>query len=251
MNESPIIFCREWAVTEALIAYLAQAYSCPVTAVYDMPQLSCLLGAQPHTPVVLGLCPHEHVAELYRLSPLLAGRSVLFVGRCFYWTDYRLPEWLGLEQYGFCSWDTMHNPFSRRMELRRFRQYSADVQKDDNPEKKNRKLVPALSAITVLKILESANRWLYRELSVAGLTGYEVRILLLMTEGQGGNLPSRARSLHKNKGLYKLGMTKHVMNLYRGVKVRPALQAGLPLQAEESDTGGVANTLPFSQEVDW
>ncbi|EGX9180855.1 hypothetical protein JHG98_004903 [Salmonella enterica] len=251
MNESPIIFCREWAVTVALTAYLAPAYSRPVTAVYGLSQLVCMLKEHPHIPVVLGLRPHEHVADLYRLQPLLAGRAVLFVGCCFYWTDYSLPEWLGLEQYGFCSWDTIQDPFSRRMELRRFRQFSADMQEDDRPEEKNRQPVPAFSAITAMKILERANRWLYRELSAVGLTGFEVRVLSLMTEGRSGNLPSRTRSLHKNNGLFKLGMTKHIMNLYRGVKVRPALQAGLPLQTEESATSGTANILPFRQEAGW
>lgn len=249
MNESPIIFCREWAVTVALTSYLAPAYSRPVTAVYGMSQLVCLLGEHPHTPVVLGLRPHEHVADLYRLQPLLAGRAVLFIGRCFYWTDYSLPEWLGLRQYGFCSWDTMQKPFSRRMELRRFRQFSADMHEHDRPEGKNRQPLPAFSAITAMNILKRANRWLYRELSAVGLTGYEVRVLSLMTEGMSGNLPSRTRSLHKNNGLYKLGMTKHIMNLYRGVKVRPELQTGLPLQAEESGTYGTANILPFRQEA--
>ncbi|EDV0528937.1 hypothetical protein JXH75_004302 [Salmonella enterica subsp. enterica serovar Oranienburg] len=251
MNESPVIFCREWAVTAALTAYLAPVYSRPVTAVYGMSQLVCLLEKHPHTPVVLGLRPHEHVADLYRLQPLLAGRVVLFVGRRFYWTDYKLAEWLGLEQYGFCSWDTIHDPFSRRMELRRFRQFSSDMQEDGRPEEKNRQPIPALSAMTTMKILERANRWLYRELLAVGLTGFEVRVLSLMTEGRSGNLPSRTRSLHKNNGLNKLGMTKHIMNLYRGVKVRPALQAGLPLQTEESATSGTANILPFRQEAGW
>ncbi|EAX1587309.1 hypothetical protein AB546_27310, partial [Salmonella enterica] len=47
--------------------------------------------------------------------------------RCFYWTDYNLPEWLALERYGFCTWDAMQDPFSRRMELRRFSRLCVDV----------------------------------------------------------------------------------------------------------------------------
>ncbi|ECR3852143.1 hypothetical protein F3V71_06085 [Salmonella enterica] len=113
MSESLIIFCREWAVTVALTGYLAQ--------------LTRMLQAYPRMPVLLGLRPHEHVVDLYRLRPLLAGRAVLFVGRCFYWTDYNLPEWLALERYGFCTWDAMQDPFSRRMELRRFSRLCVDV----------------------------------------------------------------------------------------------------------------------------
>lgn len=251
MNDSLIIFSREWAVTAALAAYLAPVYTRPVTAVYDQAQLTGLLHEQPHTPVVLGLRPHEHVANLYRLQPLLAGRAVLFVGRCFYWTDYKLPEWLGLAQYGFCSWDTIQDPFSRRMEVRRFRQFSADMQEDDRSGGKIRRPAPGVSAMTTVQILERANRWLYRELSVVGLTGYEVCVLSLMAEGQSGNLPSRTRSLHKNNGLYKLGMTKHLINLYRGVKVRPVLQSALSLQTEECDTSGTTTPLPFRQEAGW
>ncbi|EAA0699018.1 hypothetical protein IBO29_004062 [Salmonella enterica] len=248
MSESLIIFCREWAVTVALTTYLAPEYSCPVTAVYGVSQLVCLLEEHPHTPVVLGLRPHEHVADLYRLQPLLAGRAVLFLGRCFYWTDYKLPEWLGLEQCGFCSWDSMQDPFSRRMELRRFRQFSADIQENDGPEEKNRQPAPVLSAMTAMKILKRSNRWLYRELSASGLTGCEVRVLSLMTEGRNGNLPSRTRSLHKNNGLNKLGMTKHLTDLYRGVKVRAALQSGLSKQAEDISPE-TENIIPLRQEA--
>ncbi|EAV2673023.1 hypothetical protein EZL14_22385 [Salmonella enterica] len=227
MSESLVIFSREWAVTSALTAYLAPLFFRPVTAVYNFAQLNHLLREKPRTPVVLGLSPHEHVTDLYRLQPLLAGRAVLFVSRSFYWTDYSLPEWLGLEQYGFCSWDTLHNPFSRRREMRRFRQSAADMQGDGRATESVRWQAPAASVITGMQILEKANRWLYRELSAAGLNGFEVRVLSLVSEGLKGSLSSRTRSLYKNNGLLKLGMTKHVLNLYRGVKVRPELQAGL------------------------
>ncbi|EAB1678704.1 hypothetical protein LVC43_001535 [Salmonella enterica] len=230
MNETLIIFSREWAVTAALAAYLAPAYSRPAAVVHGLAQLVRVLEEQPFAPVVLGLRPHEHVSGLYRLQPLLSDRAVLFVGRCFYWTDYNLPEWLGMERYGFCTWDAMQHPFSRRMELRRFRQFAADT--PDNVSWPT----PVASAMTEIQILERANRWLYRELSASGLTRYEVRILSLLAGGRKGRLSCQTRSLHKNKGLYKLGMTKRLMDLYRGVKVRPELQAGLPQQAEESVT---------------
>lgn len=242
MNDSLLIFSREWVVTTALTAYLAPSYSRPVTPVYDLAQLARQLREQPRTPVALGLRPHEHVAELYRLQPLLADRPVLFVGRCFYWTDYNLPEWLGMERYGFCTWDVMHDPFSRRMDLRRFRQFAADT-----PENVSWP-APVASALTEIQILERANRWLYRELSASGLTRYEVRILSLLAGGRKGRLPCRTRSLHKNNGLYKLGMTKRLMDLYRGVKVRPELQAGLPQQAEERVT---EHDGPLRQEAGW
>ncbi|EDQ6764117.1 hypothetical protein RD136_001449 [Salmonella enterica] len=249
MNESLIIFSREWAVTAALTTLLAPEYSRKATTIYDLGHLTRALQEQPHSPVVLGLRPHEHVADLYRLKSLLTGRVVLFVGRCFYWTDYSLPDYFGLTRYGFCSWDAMQDPFSRRMEMRRFRQLSAAIQKNESPGDKAWWPVSAVLPTTEMQILERANRWLYRELSVCGLTGYEVRVLWLMTDGRTGDLPSRTRSLHKNNGLYRLGMTKHVINLYRGVKVRPALQARLPLQAEESGTAGTANILRFRREA--
>ncbi|EAA7988776.1 hypothetical protein ACEWQ7_004768 [Salmonella enterica] len=175
MSESLIIFSREWAVTPALTAYLAPVYFRPVTSVYDMTELTRHLRTQPRSPVVLGLRPHEHVTDLYRLQSLLAGRAVLFVSRRFYWTDYSLPEWLGLEQYGFCSWDTLHNPFSRWREMRRFRQSAADMQEDDRATESAMWQAPAASVIPGMQILERANRWLYRELSAAGLNGFEVR----------------------------------------------------------------------------
>lgn len=72
MNESLIIFSREWAVTAALAAYLAPAYSRPAAVVHGLAQLVRVLEEQPFAPVVLGLRPHEHVSGLYRLQPLLS-----------------------------------------------------------------------------------------------------------------------------------------------------------------------------------
>lgn len=72
---------------------------------------------------------------------------------------------------------------------------------------------------------------LYRELSDADLTGYEVRVRLQL----------------KNNELYKLGMTKHVMDLHQNGKVRLELQAVLPLQAEESAPEKIR---PLRQETD-
>ncbi|HIF3662353.1 TPA: hypothetical protein ACX0A7_005059 [Salmonella enterica] len=118
----------------ALTGYLAPAYQHPVMPVHGLAQLTRMLQAYPRMPVLLGLRPHEHVVDLYRLRPLLAGRAVLFVGRCFYWTDYNLPEWLALERYGFCTWDAMQDPFSRRMELRRFSRLCVDV-KDEGDDR--------------------------------------------------------------------------------------------------------------------
>ncbi|EAX3650657.1 hypothetical protein ABB53_023310 (plasmid) [Salmonella enterica subsp. diarizonae] len=212
----------------ALVALVAPEYTRQVSVVYDLAQLTSTLQEQPLTPVVLGLRPHEHVAELYRLQPVLAGRPVLFVGRCFYWTDYSLPEWLGLKMYMFCSWSTMQDPFSWKVKLRLFRQLSGDKEREHMAVQ-----TPAASVLTEAQMLERANQWLSRELSAAGLSENEIRVLSLMSEGRKGGLPSRLRSLHKNSGLYKLGMTGRVMNLYRGVKVRPTLQAGLPLQPEK------------------
>lgn len=176
--------------------------------------------------MVLGLSPHQHVADLYRLEPLLAGRAVLFVSRCFYWTDYSLSKWLELGLYGFCSWDAMQDPFSRRMELRRFRSLCVD-RKEENGVPNVELSVQNVLFMTQMQILQKFNRWLYRELPAVGLTGYEIKLLGLMTEGHKGHLSARSRSLHKNNGLYKLGMTKHVM-CHRGVKVRTELQIGLP-----------------------
>lgn len=67
MNETLIIFSREWAVTAALAAYLAPAYSRPAAVVHGLAQLVRVLEEQPFAPVVLGLRPHEHVSGLYRL----------------------------------------------------------------------------------------------------------------------------------------------------------------------------------------
>ncbi|ECC1695432.1 hypothetical protein DPB93_24415 [Salmonella enterica subsp. salamae] len=241
MNETLIVFSREWAVTAAVTSLLPAAYSGSVLPVYGLAQLTRALQEQPGSPVILGLRPHEHVADLYRLQPLLAGRVVMFVARCFYWTDYNLPEWLWLERYGFCAWDVLQEPFSRKRALRCFRQRCDDCGREEALSAVP--AIPAPPAMKEVQVIERANRWLYRELSEAGLTGYEVRVLSLMADGRKGNLPSRVRSLHKNNGLCKLGMTTRLMDLYRGVRVRVELQVSL---AEECIS---ENNRLFSQEA--
>lgn len=227
MSDSVIIFSREWLITMALKALLEPACVLSARPVYDLGQLVMTLKEHPRTPLVLGLRPHEHVVDLYRLRPLLAGRAVLFVGRCFYWTDHQLPEWLGLSQYGLCSWDEMQERSIRQRVLWRFRQHSVSEEKrEEAPE----------PGMTEMQILAQANQWLFRKQVMTGLSGSEIRVLSLATMGQKVNLPTGLRSQHKNNGLYKLGMTKHVMHLYRGVKVRPELQAGLPSGAGEGVT---------------
>ena len=243
INETLVIFSRKWAITMALEVLLAQAYPRrSIIAVYDLTQLMSVLREHPRTPVVLGFRPHEHVAELNWLQPMLSSRAVLFVGRCFYWTDYRLPEYFGLVTYMFCSWESLHSPFSRRVELWNFIQMSVEGKDDNLPPDADEPVNPDM---TETCILEKANRWLNRALTSAGLTKYEIQVLSLMSEGHNMNLPSRVRSLHKNNGLYKLGMNKHIMNLYRGVKVRSVLQTGLPLLSEDV----MENSRPLRKEA--
>ncbi|HBB6657808.1 TPA: hypothetical protein G8Z02_004580 [Salmonella enterica] len=212
-------------MTRAQAALLSQLHFPAVSQVYDLEQLAMALKEAPRTPLVLGLRPHEHVVNLYRLRSLLTGRPVLFVGRCFYWTDHNLPEWLGLTQYGFGSWDAMQERSFRQMAVGRFRQFSG------GDEKSVEASLP--DNMTDMQIFEQANQWLFRKQVMAGLSWNEIRVLSLAAMGQKSRLPTGLRSQHKNNGLHKLGMTKHVMNLYRGVKVRPELQACLPSVAGE------------------
>ncbi|EBS0228726.1 hypothetical protein DTU91_23640, partial [Salmonella enterica subsp. enterica serovar Schwarzengrund] len=77
-------------------------------------------------------------------------------------------------------------------------------------------------------LIRLVNTWLYRQMLEAGLSRYEIMALLLLSESHRGKLTSRALSYYKNRGLYKLGMTSSIISLYRGIKVRPELQAVLP-----------------------
>ncbi|HHZ8254962.1 TPA: hypothetical protein ACWMDS_004658 [Escherichia coli] len=225
MNKSLIIFSREWTVTAALAALLLPSCSNAVTAVYSLTELEDTLREQPGTPVVLGLRPHEHVADLYRLRPLLAGRAIMFVGRCFFWTDYSLPEWLRLGPCRFCTWDAMQGPISRWTELKRFFRLPAACQEGHpDPETAWSQELPQTDEE---KILDVVNHWLYLRLSEAGLTRSEIRVLVLLSEGRNRSMPPRLLSVHKKNGLSKLGMSLRLMNLFRGLKVRAELQSEL------------------------
>lgn len=243
MSEPLIICCKEWVVTVALASLLK---SSAVQAIYSRKQLVSVLQEYPEAPVILGLSPHEYVVDLYLLRPLLIGREGLFVARYFYWTDYKLSKWLGLERYSFCTWDMLHVPFLRMEELQCFRSLTTTNDSHDIAEIGPNFLSPMPSSMTEVQILERANQWLSWKLAEAGLNVNEVRVLSLMTEGRRGEFACRARSLHKINGLYKLGMTKHVMSLYRGVKVRQELQVRMQPFAVEGITESIR---PFRQEV--
>ncbi|EKK3320037.1 hypothetical protein PMI54_005430 [Salmonella enterica] len=220
MGEPVLIYSRQWPVTTALKTLLTGMFRAKVVPLYTKAELVCSLKNNPRSPLVLGLSPHEHVAELYCLKSLLSGRSVLFVARRFYWTDCRLPDFCGLMLYRCCTWDRLVDPCSRRMEMRYFRQLMTTnilATASDGPP-----------VLTAEQILTEANRWLYRKMEEARLNGYERVILLLLAESRRGEFSARKLSHYKNSGLGKLGMSRHVSNLYRGVRVRPALQAYLP-----------------------
>ncbi|ELV9468979.1 hypothetical protein QNB54_003383 [Salmonella enterica] len=220
MGEPVLIYSRQWPVTTTLKTLLTGMFRATVVPLYTKAELVCSLKNNPRSPLVLGLSPHEHVAELYCLKSLLSGRSVVFVARRFYWTDCCLPDFCGLTLYRFCTWDRLVDPFARRMEMRYFRQ----LMTTDIPVTTSG-YIPVLTAE---QILASANQWLYSKMEESGLNGYERVILLLLSEHRKGEISARKLSHYKNSGLSKLGMSRHVSNLYRGVKIRPALQTHLP-----------------------
>lgn len=243
MSKPMIICCKEWSVTVALAALLE---SSTIQAVYSRKQLIRVLQDNPGVPVVLGLNPHEHVVDLYQLKPLLMGREGVFIARCFYWTDYSLTKWLGLDRYSFCSWDTLQAPFSRLEKLQSFKRLTITEQCHYTAEMGTHALSPMPFPKTEVKVLEWANQWLSWKLAEAGLNANEIRVLSLMAEGRKVGLPCRVRSTHKVNGLYKLGMNKHVMNVYRGVRVRQELQSRWMTFGVEISTQSVS---PYCQET--
>lgn len=220
MSEPVLVYCCQWPVTVALTALLAPLYSAPMIPLYTKAELVRHLQENPHSPVVVGFSPHEHVAELYCLQPLLSGRVVLFVAKRFYWTDRHLPAFCGLTSYRCCTWNSLYDRFSRGMIYRHFRWTAMAGERAiataDTP------------ALTMEQILAGANRWLYGQMKAAGLSRCERVVILLLSENRRGGLSSRRLSHYKTSGLVKLGMTRHAGSLYRGVKVRPVLQHRLP-----------------------
>ncbi|ENT5689345.1 TPA: hypothetical protein ACKA0T_004868 [Salmonella enterica subsp. enterica serovar Cotham] len=224
MSETVLIYCRLWPVTTALSCLLSQAYHGDILPLYSQAQLARALRDNPSSPVIMGFSPHEHVAELYHLQLLLSGRAVMFVASHFYWTDRRLPALCGLTPCQFSTLDSLCDPFFLQNKLRNFirlsiaeKQVKVDVDVDDS-----------VCNVTGEALIRLVNTWLYRQMLEAGLSRYEIMALLLLSESHRGKLTSRALSYYKNRGLYKLGMTSSIISLYRGIKVRPELQAVLP-----------------------
>lgn len=218
MNEPVLVYSRQWPVTAALTALLSRVFSVPVIPVYSLNQLVTALRENRNSPLVLGISPHEYVVALYGLYPLLSGRGILFVARRFYWTDYRLPEFFGMTQYRFCTWDEP-GLASRREYFPWFRQLSAGENKTERGE--------VGRFMTSGALLKTVNQWLYSRMEEWGLGLTGSMVLLQLAESRRGELNARERSIYRTGGLRKLGMTKHISCLYRGVQVRSELQMRL------------------------
>ncbi|EAY4774401.1 hypothetical protein AAE115_001282 [Salmonella enterica] len=218
MNEPVLVYSRQWPVTAALTALLSRIFSVPVIPVYSRKQLVTALRENRNSPLVLGISPHEYVVALYGLYPLLFGRGILFVARRFYWTDYRLPEFFGMTPYRLCTWDELGRA-SWREYFHWFRRLSAGEYQAERGE--------IGRFMTSDALLNTVNQWLYSRMEEWGLGLTGSMVLLLLAESRRGDLNVRELSVYRTGGLRKLGMTKHISCLYRGVQVRSELQMTL------------------------
>ncbi|MDJ6959614.1 hypothetical protein LD669_18155 [Salmonella enterica] len=218
MNEPVILFCRQWAITASLETLLSTEYMTHVIPVYSKEDLCHKLGEYRYSPVILGIKPHEHVVYLYHMKMLFSRRPVLFVARCFWWTDYQLPAFVGMTKFRFCTLDDLSVGIKQLKHLPTMKLVGETV---TNAISENYNITDA-------HIMKKANFWLYEQMAVSGLSQTESRVLLLLSGERRCKLSNRLLSFYKIRGLYKLGMTKNIINLYRGVRVRKELQAALP-----------------------
>jgi len=221
-NKSVCIFCHQWPVTSALAVLLSRQFvNVPVIPLHTHRQLLEALHDQPESHLVMGLNPHEHVALLYSLRAWLTSRPVLFVARKLYWTDYNLPEFFGIKNSSFAGLDTFCYPQYIETLLTQFLKSTGN----DDVKPTDADFTLMESAGTKFDwLLNRVNAWLYLKMSDVGLTRHERQVLLLRSEGSRSVLPDRVASMHKRRALEKTGMDMHLINLYRGVKVRPELQ---------------------------
>lgn len=218
-SEEVLVYSRAWPVTSALTAMLQAGYDGEVKALYTTASLASALRQGGRGPVVLGLNPHEYVMVLYRLQALLSCRPVVFVSSRFYWTDYRLPAFFGLEEAGFCTDDMLHGTGRLRVTPEWLFRQCVRV-----PVSVVR--VPRLrSGLGKEVVLWWVNYWLHHRMVEAGLSDDECEVLSDLAEGEAGRFPVKRRSMLKTSGLDKLITCRHTQGLYRGVKVRPELQA--------------------------
>lgn len=217
-SEEVLVYSRAWPVTSALTAILQAGYGGEVKALYTTADLMSALRQGGRGPVVLGLNPHEYVVVLYRLQALLSCRPVVFVSSRFYWTDYRLPAFFGLEEAGFCTEDMLHGTGRSRVTtewlLRQCGRGPVSVVR-----------VPRLrSGLGKEVVLWWANYWLHHRMAEAGLSDDEREVLSDLSAGESVRFTVKRRSMLKTSGLDKLMTCRHAQGLYRGVKVRPELQ---------------------------
>lgn len=218
-NEEVLVWSRQWPLTSALSAMLQAGYSGGVKALYTTEALSAALAWGGDGLVVLGLNPHEHVMLLYRLQEALAGRRVVFVSSGFYWTDYNLPSFFGLEGAGFCTEGMLHGTGLSRVTPGWLGRLCG------RPAISLPVRVPRLrQGLDERVVLWWVNYWLSRRMSEAGLSEEEKEVLSDLSEGETGRFSLKRRSMLKVSGLDKLMSGRNTLSLYRGVKVRSVLQ---------------------------
>ncbi|EAA3660356.1 hypothetical protein QDX91_004526 [Salmonella enterica] len=229
MNEPVLIFGREWAVTIALASVLTPILNVSIIPAFDLDDLDHKLVEYRKSPIILGISPHEHVAPLYQLRKQLSGRCVLFVARRFWWADYCLPAFAGIEWCEFCTLDNLVISRDETVQNKSLIYSSwGDYANCFAADK-----VSVISDIPPEDILYRANLWLQKHMRLAGLSGVESMVLIRLSENAPIRMSPHRLSYYKLKGLSKLGMSKHVVNLYRGVKVRPELQ--MPFLSADND----------------
>ncbi|HAO0324327.1 TPA: hypothetical protein IGZ64_004212 [Escherichia coli] len=231
MNDSVIVFSCQWPVTAAVAALTEPACSGPVIPVYTQQALETALQKHRKSVVILGLNPHEYVCALHHLHSLLKGRRLLFISRKLYWTDHVLPYFWGLDSCQFCSLDDFYAPYRRRAILKQV--MSVNRKRQAGRESDNIILggAPVKGRISLAKI----NIWLERQQRDTGLIGREISVLQTLVDGKRPEMDAQRISHFKKRGLEKLQMSLHVMNLYRGIQLRAELQASLPQEERDTD----------------
>ncbi|HCM1955422.1 TPA: hypothetical protein N3A08_004566 [Salmonella enterica subsp. salamae serovar 9,46:z4,z24:z39:z42] len=226
MSEEVLVYSGQWPLTSALAAMLSDGDVVRVRCLYTPSSLAGALQGGGRRLVVLGINPHEHVMLLYRLQALLTGHDVVFVARYFYWTDYSLPSCFGLATAGFCTEDTLYGVGPDRV--------TADWLRQRYPRTGGEAVVipTLLPGLKMSVVLAWVNFWLLRQMAAAGVTAAEREVLCEQSEGVTGRRGVKAGSLLKNRGLGKLMLGRHARSLYRGIKVREALQQPVPEENE-------------------
>ena len=224
-NKCVIVYSRHWpetCATEGLYTLISP--DTKIETCFSPDRLIESLSVYATAPVILGILPHESIFLLFRLSPYLQQRHILFLGYKFNFVDRMTPFYFFGGDITFHEWNDK-TILQTRTDL-----YDFLINKPLN--KAPLDYIPIHPVTTHGdELIYHVNAYLCQMFLHHGIGESSGKVLLMLAYGFSTDeiarqlgICTKTVSVYKYNGLSLLGMKTGSFNVYRGILVRSTLQ---------------------------